>query len=595
MKQIVHLLFTVATGYSIAQTVTNNGALISAQSGSFIYVNGSVLNNNAGTFAVNGNGSPSSAELYVTQDITNNADIHANGYIRLLGNWFDNANFTSTTGTVFFEGGDQFLGGSSITAFYNLTLDGTGIKTQQVDKLVNGTLDLKSLQLNTDFYGCFVTNAQTNAIQRTTGFVSSANGGFLSRATNSSGSYLYPVGSTANTSANIPGSGTLRYRPIDIIPVNTLNNEYSVRLANLDATNETPVGYDRSLKDPIICASNPFFYHQIDRITGSSSASLNIYFDAVADGNWSDAARWNITSPMWQEISTPTVVNGAPLSHVHISNWNDFNDIPYILTKKGMLPPTITTPQTGGCSPQLISLTTPSAQGVTYTWFANDTEIGNGSTLNTQFTNEGCYDITLMADDGNCNVTSTATALICVDATPNAEFTANPNSFEYSEETIHFTNLSEDAVTYTWIFGDVSTSTQVNPTVFFEDIDENMMVTLIASSPNGCIDTAITVLPFANLPVYYIPNSFTPDDGIYNQTWKPVFTSGYDPFNFNLMIYNRWGELIWESNDASVGWDGTYGSEGLKCQGGVYTYKINFKSPQNAKKYSVNGHINLIR
>jgi len=123
MKRIVYLLFIIITGYSNAQTVNNNGGLISAQSGSFIYVNGSVLNNNAGILAVNGNGTPSSAELYVTQDITNNADIQANGYIRLLGDWFDNANFTSTTGTVFFEGGNQFLGGSSITPFFNVTLE----------------------------------------------------------------------------------------------------------------------------------------------------------------------------------------------------------------------------------------------------------------------------------------------------------------------------------------------------------------------------------------------------------------------------------------------------------------------------------------
>jgi gliding motility-associated-like protein len=595
MKRISTLLFILATGYSISQTLNNNGGFITAQAGSFTYVNGSVLNDNSGTLAVNGNGTATSAELYVTQDITNNADIQANGYIRLLGNWFDNATFSSTTGTVFFEGGNQFLGGTSATQFFNLTLDGTGIKTQQVDKFVNGTLDLKSLHLNTDLYACYVTNAQTNSVQRTTGFVSSANGGYLSRATNSTGTYLYPTGSTANTSANIPGSGTYRYRPIEVIPSNNLPNEYSVRLANLDATNETPIGYDRSLGDPVICSSNPFFYHQIDRLTGNSSANINIYFDAVADGNWSDAARWNISTPMWEDMSSPTLVNGAPLSHINVTNWNDYNDIPYILTKTGILPPPINTPQTAGCSPQTVSLTTPSIQGVNFTWFANGTAIGNGSVLNTSFLNEGCYDITLTADDGSCNVSTSALALVCVEPTPYAAFTANPTSFEYADETIHFNNLSEDATTYNWIFGDVATSSQENPTVFFEGIEENMLVTLIASTANGCVDTAVMVLPYANLPVYFIPNSFTPDDNEQNQTWKPVFTSGFDPYNFNLLIFNRWGEVIWESNDATVGWDGTYGKDGLKCQDGVYTYKIRFKSPQNDNKYTVNGHITLIR
>jgi gliding motility-associated-like protein len=595
MKRIFTLLFLVISGYTFSQTVNNNGGLITAQPGSFIYVNGSVMNNNFGIVAVNGDGTPTSAEMYVTQNITNNADIQANGYIRLLGNWFDNANFTSATGTVFFEGGNQFLGGTSATQFFNVTLDGTGIKTQQVTKFANGTLDLKSLHLNTDVNGFFVTNAQTNSVQRTTGFVSSANGGFLSRATNSTETYLYPVGSTANSSFNIPGSGTFRYRPVEVMPINNLANEYSVRLANVDATNETPAGYDRSLADPIICSSNPFFYHQIDRVTGGSSASINVYFDPISDGNWSDAARWNISTPMWQDISTPTIVNGAPLTHVNISNWSDFNDIPYVLTNTGILSPLITTPQSGGCSPIIVSLTTPAVQGQIFTWFANGTALGNGSTLNTQFTAEGCYDIALTASNGNCNVSSSALALICVDPTPVAAFNAAPTSFEYSEGTILFDNLSENATAYSWIFGDVSTSTQVNPAVFFEGIDENMLVTLIASSNNGCTDTAVLVLPYANLPVYYIPNTFTPDDNEHNQTWKPVFTSGFDPYHFSLHIFNRWGEVIWESNDASVGWDGTYGSAGLKCQDGVYSFELRFKAPQNDNRYKVNGHITLIR
>ena len=312
-----------------AQTLTNKGAYINAQSGAFIRVNGTVQNDNSGIITVNGNGTPSSAELYVSQDVINNATINADGYIRLLGNWIDNNTFSSTLGTVFMEGANQQLGGTAATVFYNLTLDGSGIKTQTINKFANGVLDLKGLQLNTDVYGFYVNNTSTSAIIRTTGFVSSANGGFLSRKTLSNALYLFPVGSTANTSANIPGTGSSRYRPVQITPNDALANTYTVRMANVNATTET---YNLTLTDVGFCALNPLFFHQINRSVGTSSADVTVNFDAAADGNWEGLARWNITTPnLWQKITGSTVTAGSPFSTATKLAWNNFSVTPYIL------------------------------------------------------------------------------------------------------------------------------------------------------------------------------------------------------------------------------------------------------------------------
>jgi gliding motility-associated-like protein len=64
-----------------------------------------------------------------------------------------------------------------------------------------------------------------------------------------------------------------------------------------------------------------------------------------------------------------------------------------------------------------------------------------------------------------------------------------------------------------------------------------------------------------------------------------------------LRIYNRWGELIFESHDVSVGWDGSYGDSGQIeiCQDGTYTWKIEFKTSMNDERKSIQGHLNLIR
>ena len=312
-----------------AQTVINNGGYITAQPGAFIAVNGSVKNDNFGIITVNGNGVSSNAEVVVSQDFINNATINANGNIRLFGDWLDNNTYFSTTGTVFMEGANQIIGGTAPTVFNNLTMDGSGVKTQTINKYANGILDLKHLQLNTDIYGFYVNNTSTNAIILTSGFVSSANGGFLSRKTLNNAMYLFPVGSNANTSANIPGSGTLRYRPVQITPNDALANTYTVRIANVNAGSES---FDLNLSSVDFCELNPFFYHQINRSTGTSSSDIIINFNVSEDGNWEGLARWNITTPnLWEKIPNSTVINGVPLSSAMKLAWTNFNNSPYIL------------------------------------------------------------------------------------------------------------------------------------------------------------------------------------------------------------------------------------------------------------------------
>jgi len=590
---VLNYIFTIQYSLFYTQTINNNGGFITAQSGSFIHVNGSVMNNSTGVLSVNGNGTSASSELYVTQDITNNSTINANGYIRLLGNWYNNALFNSTIGTVFFEGANQFLGGTSVTEFFNITLDGTGIKTQQVDKIANGTLDLKSLHLNTDSYEFYVTNPALNAIQRTTGFVSSANGGYLSRATANTGMYLFPTGSNANSSLNIPGTGTFRYRPIELNPNDNANNIFSVRMANLDASLES---YDRNNKDNVICEANPKFYHQINRIAGSSTADIGVCYIPSSDGNWNDLARWNINiNGIWQDIPNIANSNISGFSKVTATNWSNFNDIPYILSNLNPTPGQINTPISEGCSPLQIILETIPTTGVNYNWLANGVNIGSGNEFNEVFNEPGCYDITLTTSVGNCAVNTTISDLICVLETPVASFSSNENEINGSIESILFFNNSVGANNFDWSFGSFGNSNLTDPILNVTNITENILVTLIATSPNGCVDSSNMIIYFKEDAIFYVPNSFTPDQDEFNQTWGPVFTKGYDPFNFDLFIFNRWGELIWESHDATARWDGTYGPNRIHCPDGVYSWKINYKSKDTDEKIKISGHLTLIR
>jgi len=120
---------------------------------------------------------------------------------------------------------------------------------------------------------------------------------------------------------------------------------------------------------------------------------------------------------------------------------------------------------------------------------------------------------------------------------------------------------------------------------------------LIAYSPAGCVDTAYSTIQIYEDLIFYIPNTFTPDNDDYNPTFQPIFTAGYDPYDYTLLIFNRWGEIVFESHNTEIGWDGTYGSndEIDLVQDGTYTWKIEFKTTRNDERVMRVGHVNIIR
>lgn len=69
----------------------------------------------------------------------------------------------------------------------------------------------------------------------------------------------------------------------------------------------------------------------------------------------------------------------------------------------------------------------------------------------------------------------------------------------------------------------------------------------------------------------------------------------FGTFNIEMLIFNRWGELIFETNNVKIGWDGTYGNLSRKVQDRVFTWEITYKKQENDSRHVVVGHVNLIR
>jgi len=254
-----------------------------------------------------------------------------------------------------------------------------------------------------------------------------------------------------------------------------------------------------------------------------------------------------------------------------------------------------------GCAPLTVNLTNTTANSADCVWsISNGTVLTGCGTVPVTFTQGGCYDVTLTTTSSNgCVGTMTSTNLICVEALPIASFSPSSNVLSTLNTEVLFTNTSTGATSYMWSFGDGSPSSNVtNPTNIYPSVEPGTyLVMLVAYSPLGCADTAYSTIVINEELIFYIPNTFTPDNDDYNPVFQPVFTSGFDPLDYTLLIFNRWGEVIFESHNTEIGWDGSYGSnrEHEMCQDGTYTWKIEFKTNKNDERKMVVGHVNLLR
>ena len=228
-----------------------------------------------------------------------------------------------------------------------------------------------------------------------------------------------------------------------------------------------------------------------------------------------------------------------------------------------------------------------------------------------QYTDPGCYDVSLtVTNAAGCFITETQTEMVCVYAIPDALFTVSQDSMPTSEPVFELTNLSTNAYTYLWDFGNFTTSTATNPIQTYNAAASEYVITLFAYNQFGCYDSMFLTVAVTEDLLYYVPNTFTPNGDGTNDIFLPVLTAGFDPTSYTLLIFNRWGEVLFESHDPAVGWDGQYkpmlrvGNAELKLnpcnyedimQDGTYTWKIQFTGLQNESAYEFVGHVNLLK
>ena len=253
-----------------------------------------------------------------------------------------------------------------------------------------------------------------------------------------------------------------------------------------------------------------------------------------------------------------------------------------------------------GCAPLIVNFTNLSqfADPNTYQWQFG-TDQGSSQAVNPTYTyNEpGIYSVTLSASNVlGQTVSVTKSGIIEIFQGPDAQFTIKPVVVYIPGGKVYTNNQSFGGGNYEWDFGDGQASTEFEPihTYTTEGVYD---ITLIASNASGCTDTARlkSIIRVEKAAQILMPNAFTPGkdgpgsgDGN-NDMFLPL-TRGVT--EFQMMVFNRWGQLLFETRNAGVGWNGYF--NGKLCQQDVYVYKITAKY-ESGQVITRVGDIHLMR
>ncbi len=231
--------------------------------------------------------------------------------------------------------------------------------------------------------------------------------------------------------------------------------------------------------------------------------------------------------------------------------------------------------------------------GASYSWDFGDGGNGSGIRPSHLFTNYGCQTIILNASYGpGCSTADTIPCMIKVFAPPAASFIVSPSEIDILAPTAYFINTSTNSTNWLWDFGDTTSSNIQAPEHIYKHIG-TFPVTLFSYDVNGCIDSVTSKVLVNDVITMYIPNAFSPNKNDCNEIFS-LYSFGISPDDFELLIFDRWGNQIFKTNDLNAGWNGALNNSGETLEIGTYVYHVNYKE-LTGKKHGLIGSISLIK
>lgn len=299
-------------------------------------------------------------------------------------------------------------------------------------------------------------------------------------------------------------------------------------------------------------------------------------------------------------LSPPSGINNYCVELSEVCGSPVDNECMIVTTETPIIPALL--PDTAaGCEPHQVDFTNISNGNILSTYInfgdSQDTLINGNLPFDHVFVAPNLYDIevTIVSNLG-CIYNEIFNDFIEVYPNPVAAFGINPNPASVLDPVVTLNDLSAgDIVDWQWNVegGTPMQSTEENPTISFPlGVEDVYLATLYVTTNGGCVDSTTREIQVVSEVIIYAPNTFTPDGDEFNQYWKAEIT-GIDMASYHCVIFNRWGEMIWESSDLSVGWDGTY--NGRVAQNGSYSWIINCKDARTDEKHQFTGHLSILR
>lgn len=205
---------------------------------------------------------------------------------------------------------------------------------------------------------------------------------------------------------------------------------------------------------------------------------------------------------------------------------------------------------------------------------------------------EGDYDL-IVTDFNGCIDTNEVSVNNL--PSPVAKFIFLTNPAGILEPVVEFTNESQNSETWWWDFGDnLGVSSEEHPVYeYTSDSADVYKVMLVSTNEYQCHDTVYGFVTIKPHFTFYVPNAFTPRSNGINDMFTPV-GEGFDADSYKMTIYDRWGQIVFQTNDIKNGWDGNSHRSGQKVPNGTYMYKIEVREPIGFEPKYFYGHVNVI-
>ncbi|MCB0794809.1 MAG: gliding motility-associated C-terminal domain-containing protein [Flavobacteriales bacterium] len=254
--------------------------------------------------------------------------------------------------------------------------------------------------------------------------------------------------------------------------------------------------------------------------------------------------------------------------------------------------PVVSIGPTTGCAPWCVDLSDMSPGAAQVQWELGDGATAMGASYVHCFQGPGIYSPTVSIADGAGCDTTVALPAITVLAPPVVAIGVTPAVVNAEDPFVTVSAIPQNAATWSWSLGAPVFASSTDPSVTARIPAVGCHpVQLIATSTDGCSDTARAEVCMEERFQLHVPNAFTPDGDGFNDVFLPV-TNAFRLQDYELLVYDRWGGLVFSSGMNEPAWDGT--SSGSEAPMGVYGWVLSVRDPFG-ERYRAQGHVTLLR